>query len=1247
MNFLTYTYDLHYLQQVTKVDKCYPSALHCVGASYLQLNDINKARAAYVTALEFCNATDAPTLNGFSLCFLELDGKNLHNTVSEEFIRSKNDDYTAILNALSPHELTYLNRFSAMKITNDSERDMYVQLLLNYVRALLNSASVSPDCLTSEVVKGDDHAKKSVSSASSHTNNYKNENMNKNENKHGNSNSIASEEYHTNGMINLERNNIAGIVAEDTPYSALSTESAAHCSRCISKAIYILRLITTALPTHPTSAQLLHSIFNGHAMHTESLKVAKRFMGSTPTYHLGHYLMGSSLLESHRQIEAISALDVAVMLNTDTKEENCDMLMKTKFLTAMAHIDGKAYVTAVPLLRDVVHIMESRTFSKESDLYPGMFRGGRTELRVGRNDLERNTYCALGTALSYVRDNLGAYVALLKCVGSFGNQISLEENDQNNWNEETKVGAFQTNPSEIVMYSDMYVQLSNVQRSLGFEEEAKSSMEKSEILLERCPEEMKNERRLRNRENGNENWRKNEIDYVNEKDSERGKDDLINRSKIPNIDDNNSKKADSRSGASNVGVKDKTNKNSSLAETKREAQDIELVRKEEEKEEEVREESVVSLESDRDGVQSDGVSDGSEKNNAENFKKKEKNPQNIYNDSDSIKEMVKRKRCTVSKGGILSQCTDEEYAGINTVKGFQEDHSLRANIQKEIEVNGGIMVEEEEEAEMKGGVEDIKLAGHTLSPLDVLIKSPTSGNPINDGLSNNDMIGKEGGSEADIVQEREEEKPELADSGKGVGTRTGLGVVVEAGLDGENVADQSVEGVSSISLSTNTQTTSSSTTPISTSSTTVKDTSPLKESLGTSTSTSTATTAPSPGNENEKEIVAEAVAGVVKQIIKSIDSLPQGAKPKNFLSIGDSDVESLAAEHSHPVVIAEEQKEEKGKKEEGNEEQDKEEKGKEEVAKEEEGKELEAKEEEEDKSGVQMKQLRALAGHETADSQSSIESDRQGSNVQTEVRADVHTGADAGVHAVVKGNEESQEGGHGDHGARETDAKTGGSGIDDVSASPALLVSNSSSASSTNSSSLSSSLLTSDPSSTSFTNSSSLVPDLLSSPISNSTTVSPSILPSDQSSPSSTNSYSLSPSLTPSESSSSATFNSFSLSSSSPTSNSSSLSSSPISNSTSSSTPGDGALLPPIPPATISKPVPPPPTPAEIRMASQYMMIASAYIGRGDYELALNQLAKAEKKAENYPEMYMLRASVYQALGQVRKNCKHRIFVTL
>lgn len=623
LKFLTSIYDLHDLKQVSKIDKCYPGALNCVGASYLQLKDINKARAAYVTALEFCNATDVPTLHGFSLCYLELDGKNLYNIVTEDFIRSKNDDYTAILDAISPHELTYLNRFSAMKNTNDSERDMYVQLLLNYVRALLNSASVSPDCFSTEVVKGDDHAKISTTSASIHTNDDKNENMNGNGNtnknndgnKNGNRNNNEKVEHHKNGMLNSGRNKIADIITEDAPYSALSTASAAHCSRCISKAIYILRLITTALPSHSTSAQLLHSILNGHTMHAESLKVAKRFMGSTPTYYLGHYLMGSSLLESHRQIEAISALEVAVMLNTDTKEEDYDVLMKTKFLTAMAHIDGRAYVTAVPLLRDVVHIMESRTLSKESDLFPGMFRGGRTELRVGRNDLERNTYCALGTALLYVRDNLGSYVALLKCVGSFGNQISLEENDQNNWDEKTRVGAFQVNPSDIIMYSDMYVQLSNVQSSLGFEEEAKSSIKKSEILLKRCPEEMKNERRLRMREN--ENKRKNEIENENGKendsDSNKGKDNVTSRNKMPNIDDKKSNNADSRSGGSIVGVKDEIKKNSLSADTKREAQDIELVRKKEEEEEGVGVESVVRLESDRDRVQSNGVSNDSDR----------------------------------------------------------------------------------------------------------------------------------------------------------------------------------------------------------------------------------------------------------------------------------------------------------------------------------------------------------------------------------------------------------------------------------------------------------------------------------------------------------------------------------------------------------------------------------------------------------------------------------------------------------
>jgi hypothetical protein len=1161
------------------------------------------------------------------LCYLELDGKNLHNTVSEDFIRSKNEDYTAILDALSPHELTYLNRFSAMKNTIDSEREMYVQLLLNYVRALLNSASVSPDCFSTEVVKGDDHAKKITLSTGSHNNENKNENMNRNRNgnsnSNGNRNNDEKEEHHTNGIMNSESFNTADMITEDAPYSALSTASAAHCSRCISKAIYILRLITTALPSHSTSAQLLHHILNGHAMHAESLKVAKRFMGSTPTYYLGHYLMGSSLLESHRQIEAISALEVAVMLNTDIKDENYDMLMKTKFLTAMAHIDGRAYVTAVPLLRDVVHIMESRTFSKESDLFPGMFRGGRTELRVGRDDLERNTYCALGTALSYVRDNLGAYVALLKCVGSFGNQITVEENDQNTWSEKTTVGAFQVNPSDVMMYSDMYVQLSNVQRSLGFEEEAKSSIKKSEILLERCPQEMKNKRTIRNREN--EIKRKNENESENgrerDSDSKKGKDDLINRSIMSNID-NNSNNADSRSGGSNAGVVDEKKKNSTPKDTEREAQDTELVRKEEEEEEEVGEESVVRLESVRNRIRSDSVSDDSKQDNEKDFKKTKTNSKNADNKSN------------------------------------------RSNKRNEIEVTNMIVEEtatqgREREREILGANAEKKSTAQDVTT-EILIA------PVSISQEESSITGIE-----KKVQEKEEKKVEKKvevkgevkvevgigkgkgegeGEGKGEGTRTELGeeggAVVGVGLDGENGMEQSTEGASSAPLSTNTQTTSSSTTPTSTSSTSStsstasSDTPHPTESLGTSTSTSNSNSTPSPGNENEKEVAAEAVAGVVKQITKLIDSLPQGAQSKNLLSIGDSEEGSSVAEHSHPVVIAEKEEqgnEEQAKEEKGNDgKEGQEEKGKEEEGKEEKGKEEGGKEEKEDESGVQIEQLKVLAGNETADSLSTIESDKQGSDVITGVRAAVDTAvevhasagadvqtdveADAGLHVVGQGSEESQEGDHGDQRPNETDAKRGGSSLEDASASSTLLVSDPSSGSSSNSSSLSPSLLPSDPSSTSTANSSSLSTDILSS-----------------SSPSSaSNSSSLPPTLLPSESSSSPTSNSSSLTSSSPT-----------SNSTSWSIPGDGALLPPIPPVSSPKPVPPPPTPAEIRMASQYMMIASAYIGRGDYELALNQLAKAEKKAENYPEMYMLRASVYQALGQVRQNSTHLIIVTI
>ena len=108
-----------------------------------------------------------------------------------------------------------------MKNTNDPERDMYVQLLLNYVRALLNSASVSPDCFSNEAVKGDDHAKMSTTSASIHTNDDKNEYMNGNGNRNndgnrnGNRNNNEKEEHHKNGMINSERNKIADMITEE------------------------------------------------------------------------------------------------------------------------------------------------------------------------------------------------------------------------------------------------------------------------------------------------------------------------------------------------------------------------------------------------------------------------------------------------------------------------------------------------------------------------------------------------------------------------------------------------------------------------------------------------------------------------------------------------------------------------------------------------------------------------------------------------------------------------------------------------------------------------------------------------------------------------------------------------------------------------------------------------------------------------------------------------------------------------
>ena len=1215
--------------------------------------------------MKFCNATDIPTLIGYSASFLELEGNNLHNTVTEDIIRSKNNDYSVILEAISPDELTYLNRFSEIKNINGPERDMYVQLLLNYVRTLLNSASVSPDCFSTEVVNGDGHAMNSTTSGESYVNKNINENENRNENMDENENMNENEDMKLNGDNikngRRDRSNPAAVVTDDIPFSALATASAAHCSRCISKAIYILRLITASIPSHSTSAQLLHTILSGQGMHSESLKVAKRFMGSTPTYYLGHYLMGSSLLESNRQFEAISALDVAVMLNTDTKNENenenYEVLMKTKFLIAMAYIDGKAYVSAVPLLREVVHIMESRTLSKKNDLFPRMFRGGRTELRVGRNVLERNTYCALGTALLNVRDSLGAYVALLKCVNSFENQISINENenenesDINNWtpgSEKTRVSTARTTPSDIIMYADMYVHLSNVQRLLGFQEEAKSSIKKSEVLFKKFPK-LKNEKILRDREKESERNK----DEDENKNNERT-DDAINGK--PSMNDGNA--VDGRKN-----VPGEMKEDSLPLKTKIQVQDSEVVTNVEKVEKEVVIKSAAILMSGKDSILLNEDSSDKKLDNDNELKNitttshrsddkiemkgfnivKEETIESRKGNRDSVNAHQMSTEEEIIAGGILGAKSEtNKMLGqtdiiVNLTHSLgitQEDSSTSTTISNS---KRDVDVEVEVEAEVMSNqrtfdsqsASDIKSAGCTVNPLEVPVLSPTNKGTSNDGENKGDEGEKKGGVEVQVEGDSSEVNGALMDvvggtgTGRGSGKGEGSGTAAIAGEDEEistiTSTDHPTPAPASVESHTISAATSASTSAsVSTSSTTTTDTSLLPESVGTSTSTSTL------------DLAAEMV----------------------YL---DSQIKKLEV----PPVL------------------------------------------------------------EAADPSSVLKSEKQG--------VEVEMAGDAGVRAFVDTNKVNEDADHNGQEVSGTHAKTGGSDLEDAtvpsdplpSSSPSTSLSFSSSNStstfsdllpssspsfsfsSSNSSSLSSDLLRSSSPSISFSssNSSSLSSGLLpssspsastsfSSSSSNSSSISSDLLPSSSnsnsssfstsssfsnSSSSSFNSTSLSSDLLPPSSPSSNSSNSSDLlpSTSSSSSNSTSLSSDLLpssSNSTSSSfstssssassnstsasassstsTPGDG-VLPTIPTVSSPKPIPPPPSPAQIRMASQYMMIASAYIGRGDYELALNQLAKAEKKAENYPEMYMMRASVYTALGQVNINLQSYMIFTI
>ena len=462
--------------QVVKKDKCYPGALTCVGESYSMLREPTKARVEYGNAVTICNTSDVTTFLGLSGLLLDQgsgvkssDDSEVDNFghLSESARRRMSEDYNYLFGVVGPHEKYYIEHLSQLSTTDAAHSSLHVQFLLNYVRVLLNSAAVSLECFAANEVDSDGDSL--VLNADS--------------------GGIVRDAGSSSGDRDLGSRSIGDSqavsrggsigVTVTVPLSSISTASAAHCSLSTAKAVFFLKLMTLALPSHQEISDLLHSIYTGLGQHTEALSLAKRFMSTSPTYYLGHYLMGRSLLELGRLKQAESALEVAVMLNTNKQASSSKFLIKSKFLLAVAYSDQGMHSSAVPLLRNVVSSVESGMFSGHEDVFLRTFSGGRVTLLMGRYSMERSAYCALGEAQLHVKDYLSAYVALLKCTGSFISSSALM--DESYGAGKVGEGTLEMSSKQLRLVSEKWMQLSQVQHALGFEEEAAKSMENSRV----------------------------------------------------------------------------------------------------------------------------------------------------------------------------------------------------------------------------------------------------------------------------------------------------------------------------------------------------------------------------------------------------------------------------------------------------------------------------------------------------------------------------------------------------------------------------------------------------------------------------------------------------------------------------------------------------------------------------------------------------------------------------------------------
>ena len=419
-------------------EKCNFAALSCIGETYELLGETVLSTSYYRSAVVDCNSTDLSTLLRYTNILLESgegEGEGGEDEVEECKLNiidnesRSNNKYKMILDILSPYVTESIHIISYKKSSHARSIDMYIRILLNYVRASVNSVSTNRKICKSEC--------NSVRNSSKHCDDY-----NKNNEKENYDNNNKSNNDDKNNNNNFSNNN-SNINDNDN-------QSNDNYNFKIQESISILETIAFHFPTNIDSLKLLHSLLIRSRNYLKSLEISKKIVINYPTSCFGHYLMGRSLLELNRSKESISALNVSIMLHKKKESKSTEIgikselkekfisifgkvqsnknekieiqnpeffLLRSKFLLAMAHFSLLEYVRSVPLLISVIEIIESGTVEEDKSFLPGTFLSGSsgTFFEVDNYYLEKNAYCALGSSYYFTEDYFGAYVPLLRC----------------------------------------------------------------------------------------------------------------------------------------------------------------------------------------------------------------------------------------------------------------------------------------------------------------------------------------------------------------------------------------------------------------------------------------------------------------------------------------------------------------------------------------------------------------------------------------------------------------------------------------------------------------------------------------------------------------------------------------------------------------------------------------------------------------------------------------------------------------